>query len=142
MDFNANQMRADALIPEGKYKFRVKDAREKRSSAGNDMLNLKLIIFINNREVPLWDSLILIPSMFWKIEHFCEATGLEENLANGRLMAQDCQDQEGYVDIIQKIDAQTGELANKVRDYIQAPVETDAKNDDFIPFDEDVPNFA
>ena len=46
MDFNAQQMRADALIQEGRYKFVVKDAREKRSAAGNDMLNLKLGIKI------------------------------------------------------------------------------------------------
>ena len=140
MDFNAAQMRADALIQEGKYKFRVKDAREKRSSSGNDMINLKLVLFINGREVPLWDSLILLPSMFWKIEHFCEATGLSEQLANGRLMVQDCLEVEGIVDIIQKVDVQTGELANKVKDYL--PPEQEAKNDDFIPFDEDVPNFA
>jgi hypothetical protein len=142
MDFNANQMRADALIPEGQYKFRVKDAREKRSSAGNDMLNLKLILNINGREVSYWDSLILLPKMFWKIEHFCETTGLQEALANGRLMAGDCIDKEGWIDIVQKVDGQTGVLDNQTRDYVMAPVETEAKNDDFIPFDEDVPNFA
>ena len=75
MDFNANQMRADALIANGRYKFRVKDAREKRSSSGNDMLNLKLTLNVNARDVIYWDSLILIPKMFWKIEHFCMAIG-------------------------------------------------------------------
>jgi hypothetical protein len=139
MDFNANQMRADALIPEGQYKFRVKDAREKRSTAGNDMLNLKLVLYVNGREVLYWDSLILLPKMFWKIEHFCETTGLTDALNAGRLMAQDCQDKEGWIDIVQKIDQSTGVLDNQTRDYVLAP---QAKNDDFIPFDEDVPNFA
>jgi len=140
MDFNADQMRKDALIPEGRYKFRVKDAREKRSAAGNDMINLKLGLSVEGRNVFLWDSLILTPKMFWKIEHFCEATGLNEALANGRLMAQDCLDKEGYLDIVQKIDSQTGVLDNQVKDY--AMPELEAKNDDIIPFDEDIPNFA
>lgn len=139
MDFNANQMRSDALIPDGRYKFRVKDAREKRSAAGNDMLNLKLILNVNGREVSYWDSLILLPKMFWKIEHFCETTGLTENLNAGRLMAQDCINQEGWIDIMQKVDQQTGVLNNQTRDYV---IEIEATNDDFIPFDEDVPSFA
>jgi hypothetical protein len=139
MDFNANQMRSDSLIPNGQYKFRVKDAREKRSAAGNDMLNLKLILYINGREVSYWDSLILLPKMFWKIEHFCETTGLNEALENGRLMAQDCLDKEGWIDIVQKVDQSTGTIDNQTRDYVLPPTE---KNDDFISLDEDIPNFS
>lgn len=137
MDFNANQMREDALIPEGRYKFRVKDAREKRSTAGNDMLNLKLSLIIKGREVTLWDSLILLPKMFWKIEHFCETTGLTEQLEKGRIMAQDCINCEGWLDIIHKIDQQTGILDNKIRDYVMPEV----KNDDFVSLEDEIPNF-
>ena len=95
MDFNANQMRQDALIPDGRYKFHVKDAREKRSDSDNDMINLKLILTVNGRSVLYWDRLILTPKMFWKIEHFCLATGLSDKIIEGRLMAQDCLDKEG-----------------------------------------------
>jgi hypothetical protein len=66
MDFNANQMKEDALIKEGRYKFRVLDAREKRSGAGNDMINLKLQLEVSGRAVTYWVSLILMPKKLRK----------------------------------------------------------------------------
>lgn len=144
MDFNANQMRAEALIKEGRYKFRVKDAREKRSMSGNDMLNLKLYLKINGKDVLYWDSLILIPKMFWKVEHFCLATGMPEKIDQGRLMAQDCLDREGYIDIMQKQDSQTGELINQTKDYVK-PEDLGGEishpdTDDL--FNDDIPSFT
>lgn len=144
MDFNAAQMREDALIPEGRYKFRVKDAREKRSSNGNDMLNLRLALQVNNREVLQWDKLILMPKMFWKIEHFCAATGLTDKLNAGQIMAQDCQDKEGYVDIVRKPDSLTGEITNQVKDYIvpEQQIVHELLPVDIVDLNDDVPNFA
>lgn len=133
MDFNAQQMREDALLKEGRYKFTVLDAREKRSSAGNDMLNLKLSLEVNGRRIVFFDSLILTPKMFWKVEHFCKAVGMAEKIDEGRLMAQDCSNKEGYVDIIQRSNPQTGELENQAKDYIK-PEEAEAKE----MFDDDI----
>ncbi len=144
MDFNANQMRSDALIKEGRYKFRVQDAREKRSTNGNDMINLKLYLKINGREVLYWDSLIFMPKMFWKVEHFCEATGLTDKIEQGRLMPQDCFDRQGYIDIIQKQDAQTGEMTNQTKDYVKLEDVggeiSQAETDDL--FNDDIPSFT
>lgn len=134
MDFNAQQMREDALIKEGRYKFTVLDAREKRSSAGNDMLNLKLSLEVNGRRVVFYDSLILTPKMFWKVEHFCKAAGLGEKIDEGRLMAQDCLGKGGYIDLIQKCDQQSGELINAAKDYIK-PEAAEAQE----MFNDDVP---
>jgi hypothetical protein len=148
MDFNAAQMREDALIPEGKYKFRVKDAREKRSTTGNDMLSLRLALQVNNREVLEWDNLMLMPKMFWKIEHFCEATGLQAKLEEGRLMAQDCIGKEGYLYMVRKADAKTGEITNQVRDYCEPePTINEFSEHIFVApptldLNDDVPNFA
>jgi len=137
MDFNAQQMRADALIQEGRYKFVVKDAREKRSATGNDMLNLKLGLKIGDREVTQWSSLILIPKMFWKFEHFCKAVGLTDKMEAGRVMAQDCLGREGEVEIVQKTDNLTGELSNEVKDYIfEAQPEEPP-----VSLNDDLPNF-
>lgn len=144
MDFNANQMKADALIKEGRYKFRVKDARERRSNSGNDMLNLKLYLKVNGRDVLYWDSLILMPKMFWKVEHFCHAAGMPEKIEQGRLMAQDCFDREGYIDIIQKVDQQTGELINQTKDYVKPEElegEIHADETDSL-FNDDIPSFT
>ena len=143
MDFNAKQMKEDALIKEGRYQFRVKDAREKRSSSGNDMLNLQLWLNVNGRRVLYFDSLILTPKMFWKVEHFCQATGMPEKIDQGRLMAQDCFEREGWIDIIQKIDKESGELVNQTKDYVK-PESSDAVpvNDESGSFDDELPNFS
>lgn len=140
MDFNAAQMRADALIPEGIYDFEVLDAREKRSGSGNDMLNLKLRVIVNNRAVTYWDCIVLMPKMFYKVEHFCKTTGQPEKIEQGRLMAQDCLGKQGQIHIVQKVDNQTGELGNQTKDYVvpeeaeqAAPAEE---------FNDDIPNFA
>ncbi len=141
MDFNLQQMKEDSLIKEGRYKFVVKDAREKRSANGNDMLNLKLIINSNGRDVIYWTSLILLPKMFWMIEHFCMATGLDSKLQEGRLMAQDCLDKEGYIDIIQKQNQQTGELENQTKDFVKRQDLADTQKNDTEFFDDPIPDF-
>lgn len=119
MEFNVQQMREDALIPEGIYDFEVLDAREKRSSSGTDMLNLKLRVQVNNRNVLYWDTLFLMPKMFFKIEHFCQTTGLTSKLDEGRLMAQDCLGKQGQIHIVRKIDNRTGEVINQTKDYVK-----------------------
>ena len=139
MDFNAKQMREECLIKEGRYKFRVLDAREKRSSAGNDMLNLKLGLTVGHREIAYWTTLMLIPKMFWQVEHFCQCTGMPEKIDEGRLMAQDCFDKEGYIDIVQKANSDTGEIENKTKDFVKPENLTPASNVDFI--DDDIPTF-
>ena len=138
MDFNAKQMREDALIKDGRYKYIVLDAREKRSSNGNDMLNLKLSLEVNGRRVVQFDSLILIPKMFWKVEHFCKSAGIPEKLDEGRLMAQDCLNKEGYLDLCQKVDQQTGELGNQVKDYVKPEDLSTPTPADVAAFDDDI----
>ncbi len=143
MDFNAQQIKEDSLIKNGRYKFNVLDAREKKSiSSGNDMINLKLSLQYNGRRITYFDSLILIPKMFWKIEHFCKATGMPEKIEEGRLMAQDCFEKEGYIDIIQKQNNQTGEIENQTKDYVKPEdlVPEEHPPSDFV--DDDIPNLG
>ncbi len=134
MDFNAQQMREDALIKDGRYKFTVLDAREGRSMAGNDKINLKLGLEVNSRRVIYYDMLLMMPKMFWKVEHFCKVTGMPEKIDEGRLMAQDCLGKEGYIEVAQKPNAQTGELENQTKDYVEESLNQES-------FDEDVPDF-
>jgi hypothetical protein len=138
MQFDAKQMKADLLIPAGTYKFRVVDAREKRSSAGNDMINMKLTLLVDGRDVKYFDSLILMPKMFWKIEHFCETVGMPEKIEEGSLMAGDCWEKEGHIEIIQKANRETGVMENQTKDYVtlsqnEAPVPDNSFLDDDIP---------
>lgn len=120
MDFNAQQMRSDALLKDGKYKFTVVDARESKSQAGNQQINLKLSLSIDDRRVTYFDRLILLPKMFWKVEHFCKAAKMPEKIDQGKLADTDCVGKEGYIHIIQKANSQTGELENQTKDYVTA----------------------
>lgn len=138
MEFNAAQMREDALVKKGRYPFRVIRGTEKRSSTGNDMMKLQLIIFYNQREIKFFDNLMLMPSMFWKFEHFCKATGLAHKLEEGRLMAQDCDYKEGYLDIDHRVNKETGEVEAYVKDYVKPE---ELAQDTSFPND-DIPNFA
>lgn len=137
MDFNANEMRAGALIKDGRYKYHVLDAREGQSQTGNGKIDLKLSLEVDGRRVVQWDKLIFTPKMFWKVEHFCKSAGMPEKIEQGRLMAEDCMGKEGYLDLIQKANNQSGVLENQVRDYMK-PEAMEAKAS-VQGFDDDIP---
>jgi|SRR5580692_7116796 hypothetical protein len=133
MYFDAKQMREDALIKKGTYKFRVLQGREKRASTGTEMLNLKLMLTINHREVQYYTSLFLLPSMFWMVEHFCKATRIEHKIEEGCIMAQDVDGlQGGYVVIDHRVNKETGEVEAYTKDFLA---------DDELPINDDIPNF-
>lgn len=138
MDFNAKQMREDALLKKGQYKFTVLHTKEKTSAKGTDMFILKMRLDVDGRPVQFWATLLMLPSMFWLFEHFCKATGLEAALDAGTLMAQDCDGKEGTLEINHRVNKETGEVEAYVKDFI-AP-EVIAEND--AMFNDDVPNFA
>lgn len=144
MDFNANQMREDALVRKGRYRFRVLRGQEKVSTNGNDMMNLKMMLSVNGRDVQFFDTLMLMPSMFWKVEHFCKATGMPQKIDEGRLMAQDCDGKDGFLDIDHRVNKQTGEIEAYVKDYVTPDkLETDGAVAPLEPaFDDDIPDFG
>lgn len=142
MDFNAKQMREDALIKKGRYKFHVIQGREKRSTNGNDMINLKLKLDINGREIVFWTTLLFMPKMFWQVEHFCQATKMPDKIEEGRLMAQDCDNREGYLDIDHRTNTQTGEVEAYVKDFVKPENLSEAETDAVHGFDDDIPDFT
>lgn len=142
MQWNTKQMREDALIKEGQYKFSVLHTKEKRSQTGNDMLNLKLALEVNGRIVVFFTSIVLTPKMFWLFEHFCKTTGMPEKIESGNLMAQECDNKEGVILIGIRPNKETGELENFTKDFVkplefsQAPVvspQVDSSLNDDIP---------
>lgn len=141
MDFNAKQMREDALLKKGRYKFRVHQGREKTSAKGTDMIVLRMALSVNGRDVQFWATLLFMPKMFWFVEHFCKATGMPEKIDEGRLMAQDCDGKEGYLDIDHRVNAETGEVEAYVKDFVKPEdlKPSESENVDFV--DDDVPPF-
>jgi len=111
------QMQAARLIPnDTECDFEVISAENKVSKAGNEMIALKLLVWHGEREVHVYDY--LMPSMQFKLLHFCEAAGLTDRYASGNLSATDCQGKTGKV-VIGMEDASGNYAAkNTVRDYI------------------------
>lgn len=118
MNFNAKQLREDALIPKGQYRFKVIQGREKTSSSGNDMMVLKMDVFVNDKPVKFWATLMFIPKMFWLVEHFLKAVGMEEKIEEGNLMAQDCDNAEGWLLIDHRINKESGVIEEYVKDFL------------------------
>lgn len=144
MDFNANQMREDALIKDGTYKFTVMDAKEKRSG-DLDMMILKLKVEVNGRQVLYWCTLMLQPKMFWMLEHFCMATGMPEKIVEGRLIAADCFDKIGLIVIGARINSKTGELENVTKDFVladEAPADAAPAAEAKPEFDDEIPDLS
>lgn len=139
MQFNANEIREARLPAKGIHRFRVMDAREKRSQNGNDMLNLKLSLSTPRGEVPYWTRLILMPQMFWQMEHFCDSTGMSNKIEEGCLMAQDCMNAEGYIEIDHKINKDTGEIEAVTKDFLTADKVAGLQNEEEPFIDDDIP---
>lgn len=110
------QLREQGLWPEGSYDFRVAEATECQSKAGNDQIKLKLVIYKGEDTRFVYDY--LTASMEYKLRHFCEATGLLAKYDSGRLNADDMVGREGIVQI--RIEPASGnyEAKNAVKDYV------------------------
>lgn len=68
------------LLPDGEYDAYVESFEPKISSSGNQYVNLLLNIFDNNgKPHPVFDIQMTLPSMVWKMRHFCYSAGLEES---------------------------------------------------------------
>jgi hypothetical protein len=109
------QIQEESLIPAGDYDFTVREAVEKKSKAGNDMIQLDMDVFVGDRERPMKDW--LMEATAFKLRHFCYATGLGPKYDAGTLTAQDCVGKSGKVKIVQKANGDYG-LQNSVKDYL------------------------
>lgn len=136
------------MLEPGIYNFTVSKAESKRSKSGNPMIELTLKVFDNNgKEFNVFDYLIAMPSMNWKIRHFCDSVGLTKEYESGKFDEYLAVGRSGKVDIVfQKGKAKDGggfyKDKNAVEDYVMtdqgaqkynaAPV--DDFKDDSIPF--------
>lgn len=109
------QIQEESLIPAGEYDFTVQEAVEKKSKAGNDMIQLDMDVYVGDRTRPMKDW--LMESMAYKLRHFCYGVGLGAKYDAGTLTAQDCVGKSGKVKIVQKQNGDYG-LQNSVKDYV------------------------
>lgn len=127
------------LAEDGDYQFKVVEAQDKTSTAGNDMIALKLIFWDKNgRERLIFDWIMNNESMLYKLKHFCDSTSLSERYENGMLNSSDCIDKGGIFRISKRKDNR-GEVRNFVKDYLidnkeKAKDAIDPDLNDDVPF--------
>lgn len=122
-----DQAKAGDLIPPGNYQFEVMEAKESISKAGNDMIELKLKVFMpDGRERILFDY--LMEKLEYKLAHFFECVGLFDKYSAGDVSADDCWGKSGELKVhIQK--DKNGQYPDKsaVADYLLTPAQSAAK---------------
>ena len=93
------QIREEMLFPEGIYDFEVKSAVAKLSKKGNEMIELKIVIFsAEGRTQFVTDYLMEKPPMMkFKLLHFCDSTLTMEAYNSDNLHAEDLVGREGRV---------------------------------------------
>jgi hypothetical protein len=89
---------AQPLLPVGEeLTFRVIDAKETRSQAGNSMIELKLRV---NDEATVYDNLVFTEKAFWKVDQFLRAVGSHPGEGKDiEMTAEECIDMKGTLKI-------------------------------------------
>lgn len=113
------------LLAAGNYGFEVAEAVNKRSANGNDMIELKVLVFPNDPDsAPRVTFDYLLEKMAFKLRHFCQHTGLIDQYQQGILTAQDCAGRTGFCSIgIQEDKSGRYGPKNFIRDYGQPKAE-------------------
>lgn len=131
-----------SLLEKGEYPFEVRDAKQKTSSKGNEMLELILCIWDKEgREHIVYDY--LMEAFLFKLKHFADAVGLADKYDLGKIEFHECIGKQGVCKIYIKEDKSGQYTAkNAVADYVrQGTLITKAESinnkqqfDDEIPF--------
>jgi hypothetical protein len=113
------QIQDEKVLPEGEYQFQVSNAKETVSKKGSDMIALTLSVTAadgSKRVVRDW----LLDNQHEKLMGFCEATGISDLYASGKLGATDCLGLKGYAKLKVENSKQFGPQ-NKVAFYVPKP---------------------
>lgn len=119
-DEQLNKIKDQQLLEPGIYDFEVINAVPEISKSNNHMIKLTLKVWGKDGNThAIFDYLVNMPSMWWKIRHFADSVGLESDF-----IAEDCRSLTGKTDIIiQKGKPNlSGDLypdKNSVKDYIK-----------------------
>ena len=126
MQFNSRsreELARESLTPPGEYDFEIISAEETTSKKGNEMIKLKLRVFVENGEIHVYDY--LVAGMEYKLANFCDAIGRSDDYDDGEINADNLVGCAGKLKLVieeaQK-DKDTGEVKwpakNAVKTYI------------------------
>jgi hypothetical protein len=118
------EIQALNMVEDGIYDFQVVKATQKVSKSGNQMIELQLVIWDKDgKEHIVFDYLVSIVSMVYKIKHFCDTVGLDDEYKAGNFDVMQCEGKRGKAHIIVQAgqpNPNGGMYADKnaVRDYV------------------------
>jgi hypothetical protein len=125
------QIAEESLMKEGVYSFEIMDALDKKSKAGNEMIELKVRLFDEDGNSRGFITDYLTESVAYKLRHAAVACGLEDAYNNGELIAVDFINKMGDAKVrIRKDKNGTYPDQNVIADYI---VKKDADHSDGPP---------
>ena len=109
------------LWPNGDYDFEVREATEKESANGNEMVELEVWIYDSSGGRRLvFDYLVATDKASWKIRHFAAACGLLPQYERGGLMANEMVGRTGRCTLATQQARGDYPAKNIIRDYIKA----------------------
>jgi hypothetical protein len=111
------QIAAGKLLPRGDYYFEILDAWEKKSAAGNDMIELKVRIS-NDDGVVRTLSDYLVGKRPEKLRHCCVVCGLLEKYESGCLSNDDFPGKRGRLRLTIEKSRKGYPDRNVVKDYL------------------------
>jgi hypothetical protein len=143
-DAEIEALQNQGLLTEGTYPFQVKAIDQLISKSGNSMLKVKLSVLEKDGSARIiFDYLVAMDTMMFKIKHFCESIGLADQYSKGMFDPQECIDRSGMAILgIQKGNAKpdgTGNYADKnsIKDYVKSDKLQKAADDKML--NEDIP---
>jgi hypothetical protein len=108
------------LLKRGIYDFEVKDAHEKESKAGNDMIEMLVRIYETSGHYRnVFDWLVDTEATAYKVRHFAAATGMLPQYEKGELRADDVIGKTGRCHVVVKKQEGYPEK-NSISDYLAA----------------------
>ena len=126
MQFNSKsreELARESLTPPGEYDFEIMRAEETTSKKGNEMIKLKLRVFVENGEIHVYDY--LVAGMEYKLANFCDAIGRSDDYDDGEINADNLVGCAGKLKLViekEQKDKDTGEVKwpakNVVKTYI------------------------
>ncbi len=126
MQFNSRsreELARESLTPPGEYDFEIISAEETTSKKGNEMIKLKLRVFVENGEIHVYDY--LVAGMEYKLANFCDAIGRSDDYDDGEINADNLVGCAGKLKLVieeAEKDKDTGEVKwpakNVVKTYI------------------------
>ena len=132
----------------GEYDFEIREATEKESKSGNEMVELEVWIYDTSGGRRLvFDYLVATEKSSWKIRHFAASCGLLAQYEKGTLMASEMVGRTGKCEVGVQPAKDGYQAKNVIRGYVRSsekqaqsrPVQSRVKSpagdiDDEIPF--------